>query len=131
MAPDALPAVAAAIAGELRLLDPSVRRDPALLAALLHPDFLEFGASGRRWERAAIIESLVREGDADPDAVPIAASRMTGDEIAPGVVHLTFVTDDNGAHAHRSSLWRWSDGSWRLYFHQATPFSADESCGAS
>lgn len=127
---DLTPAIAEAIDGELRLLDPVVRSEPALLAALLHPEFLEFGASGRRWERDAIIESLIEEG-ADQDARPIVASRMEGTELAPDVVHLTFVTESNGRRAHRSSLWRRTGDSWRLFFHQATPFSADESSGAS
>ncbi|RBL85769.1 DUF4440 domain-containing protein, partial [Streptomyces cavourensis] len=35
------PAVAAAIEGELRLLDPVVRASADLLAALLHPEFRE------------------------------------------------------------------------------------------
>jgi len=43
--------VRAAIAGELRLLEPSVRRTPAAVEAMLHADFFEFGASGRRWSR--------------------------------------------------------------------------------
>ena len=53
--------VQAAIAGELRLLEPAVRRDPRQVDALLHPDFFEFGASGHRWERREIIDLLAEE----------------------------------------------------------------------
>ncbi|MGW2560423.1 nuclear transport factor 2 family protein [Streptomyces sp. NPDC001514] len=119
-------AVDAAIEGELRLLDPLVRTEPALVAGLLHPDFLEFGASGRRWDRDAIIEALAQEG-AQASAKPITASEIRGTQLAPDVVHLTFVTEYNGQRAHRSSLWRSTDDTWQLYFHQGTPFSADES----
>ncbi|MGW7364957.1 nuclear transport factor 2 family protein [Streptomyces sp. NPDC054841] len=123
------PAVDAAIEGELRLLDPAVRTAPALLAGLLHPEFLEFGVSGRRWDRDAIIDSLVEEG---PRGVkPITASDMKGTQLADDVVHLTFVTESNGRRAHRSSLWRRTGDAWLLYFHQGTPFSAEESSGAS
>jgi hypothetical protein len=48
------PAVEAAIQGELRLLDPEIRRSPEQVGALLHPEFHEFGASGRRWDRASV-----------------------------------------------------------------------------
>ncbi len=41
--------VRAAIAGELRLMDPVVRGSRSLARELLHPDFTEVGASGRRW----------------------------------------------------------------------------------
>ncbi|MEU9186793.1 DUF4440 domain-containing protein [Streptomyces sp. NPDC048484] len=116
-------AVEAAIEGELRLLDPEIRRSPALVGALLHPGFHEFGASGRHWDRAAIIEMLTETTETtEPDAAPVAASRMRGVRLAPDVVHLTFDTESNGRHAHRSSLWRRTEDGWRLYFHQGTPF---------
>src|SRR4051794_30674438 len=44
------------IGGELALLDPAVRRDPARVRAVLHPEFTEFGASGRVWNRSSIVE---------------------------------------------------------------------------
>ncbi|MER6121351.1 nuclear transport factor 2 family protein [Streptomyces sp. NPDC001795] len=116
-------AVQAAIDGELRLLDPEIRRSPELAGALLHPDFREFGASGRRWDRASIMDALASA--TDPGEQPIVASRMAGVRLAPDLVHLTFDTENNGRRAHRSSLWRRTDDGWLLYFHQGTPFSPD------
>ncbi|MFF4058716.1 DUF4440 domain-containing protein [Streptomyces sp. NPDC001668] len=115
------PAVAAAIQGELRLLDPEVRASPDSVGALLHPEFHEFGASGRHWDRASIIAALA--GATDQGAGPITASGMKGVELAPGLVHLLFDTERNGRRAHRSSLWRLTPSGWLLYFHQATPFA--------
>ena len=40
--------IQAAIACELRLLDPAVRRAADQVEAMLDPEFVEFGASGRR-----------------------------------------------------------------------------------
>ncbi|MFD5120237.1 DUF4440 domain-containing protein [Streptomyces sp. NPDC058385] len=116
-------AVEAAIEGELRLLDPAVRRSPELLGALLHPDYFEFGASGRRWDRASIIAELC--ATREPGVRPLTVSRMKGVRLGPGLVHLTFDTDRNGVCAHRSSLWRQGDEDWLLYFHQGTPFSRE------
>jgi hypothetical protein len=115
-------AVEAAVEGELRLLQPQVRRSPALLGELLHPDFREFGASGVYWTRDSIIRALLE--DQDPGPRPAVVSRMEGVQLAPDLVHLTFDTELNGRRAHRSSLWRLTEGSWRMYFHQGTPFSA-------
>ncbi|MET9762353.1 nuclear transport factor 2 family protein [Streptomyces sp. NPDC006372] len=114
-------AVEAAMELELALLTPKIRSSPDRVGALLHPDFHEFGASGRHWSRAAIIASLA--ATTGPGSRPVAVSAMRGVQLAPELVHLTYDTEYDGSRAHRSSLWRRTDGRWLLYFHQATPFS--------
>ncbi|MFE5814625.1 DUF4440 domain-containing protein [Streptomyces sp. NPDC056479] len=116
-------AVTAAIEGELRLLDPDVRRSPELLGSLLHPEFHEFGASGRRWDRASTMARL--PADTGPAGRYVVTSGIEGVRLAPDLVHLTFDTECNGSRAHRSSLWRRTDDGWQMYFHQGTPFSAE------
>lgn len=110
--------VKAAMAGELRLLDPAVRSSADLLAQLLHPEFTEIGASGRLWTRSEIIVSLVE--DSRKSTEPIKATDMAGRLLAPGVVHLTYVSDNGGRRARRSSVWLWTEEGWRAYFHQGT-----------
>ncbi|ORT58012.1 DUF4440 domain-containing protein [Streptomyces sp. CB03238] len=125
--PAATPAIAAAIEGELRLLDPEVRTTPALFEALLHPGFHEFGASGRRWDRASMLASVTSKSAEATPPRPLTASHMRGVQLAEDVVHLTFDTDSGGRRVHRSSLWRRTgDGTWLLYFHQGTPFPPEE-----
>lgn len=113
----------AAVEGELRLLDPGVRASPALVSELLDPEFFEFGASGRRWDRVSILAAVVPDADAPDDFV--TTGDMSATVLAPGVVHLTYVSDHDGRKARRSSVWRRSAAGWRLYFHQGTP--TDES----
>ena len=43
---------------EEALVDPEVRRSVEVMESLLHPDFVEFGASGRIFTRASIIDLL-------------------------------------------------------------------------
>lgn len=117
------PAVAAAIEGELRLLDPVVRASAGLLASLLHPGFREIGTSGRLWTRETIIAALT--ADDAPRPGPLTASRMRGTQLCADLVHLTFDTESRGIRSHRSSLWRPTPEGWRLYFHQGTPFEDD------
>ncbi|MFI1396975.1 DUF4440 domain-containing protein [Streptomyces sp. NPDC020681] len=126
---DARDAVQAAIEAELRLLDPAVRTSPERLAELFHPDYREFGTSGRLWDRDSIIAALTAR-DA-PAPRPITASRIRGVQLARDVVHLTFDTDTGAHRAHRSSLWRLTAGGWLLYFHQGTRFSDAGSAGSS
>ncbi|MFC7302914.1 DUF4440 domain-containing protein [Streptomyces monticola] len=121
--PEKSPAVEAAIESELRLLAPEVRRSPELLGSLLHPEYTEIGASGRRWDRETIIAALT--GQQEPGKRPITTSRMRGVQLADDLVHLTFDTDNNGRLSHRSSLWRSTDRGWLLWFHQGTPFARD------
>ncbi|MFE3824562.1 DUF4440 domain-containing protein [Streptomyces sp. NPDC059092] len=117
---DRTSAIAAAIDAELRLLDPAVRASPALLAELLHPEFREFGASGREWDRDTVVAALTEPGGPVPR--PITTSKMRGVRLAPDVVHLTYDSATDGRRVHRSSLWRQTGGTWLLFFHQGTPY---------
>ncbi|WP_327233795.1 nuclear transport factor 2 family protein [Streptomyces sp. NBC_01317] len=111
-------AVTGAVEAELRFLDPAVNSSPELLAELLHPDFRAFGSSGRIWDRDSFIDVLRTRSPVRP----VTASAMRGTQLAPDLVHLTFDTDSNGRLAHRSSLWRLTGNTWKLYFHQGTVF---------
>ncbi|MGW7350392.1 nuclear transport factor 2 family protein [Streptomyces sp. NPDC054784] len=132
--------VRAAVEGELRLLDPEVRASARLVRELLDPEFTEFGASGRRWDRDSVTAALAPESsgeaghgggpgggpgdEAGPGgpAGPITATELVGTLLAPGIVHLTYVSERNGRRVRRSSLWRHRTGAgWLLYFHQGTP----------
>lgn len=111
-------AVQAAIDRELRLLDPEVRASPARVLELLDPEFVEFGASGRRWDVESVLE-VTGGGSVSPDS-PVKVSQMAGVLLAPGVVHLTYFADNQGRRAWRSSVWRLTAAGWRMYFHQGT-----------
>lgn len=114
------PGVAAAVEGELRLLDPLVRASTELLVQVLHPDFHEVDTTGRHRDRDTVIASLITGTGARPGQ--LTASRMRGVQLADELVHVTFDTEAKGRRAHRSSLWRLTDTGWLLYYHQATPF---------
>ena len=105
---------------ELRLLQPLVRASPVDLDKLLHPDFIEFGASGRKWDRSQMITSLA-SGQLPGEEAPIVVSDITGVRLADDVVHVTYVSLRDQRYACRSSIWRRTDTGWRIYFHQGTP----------
>ncbi|MEU7297346.1 nuclear transport factor 2 family protein [Streptomyces exfoliatus] len=125
-AADVDPAVAEAIAGELRLLDPSVRLSRALAAELLDPEFVEVGASGRRWTYEEMLAALPGMAGSVEDGTHYEPEAVTGVLLAPGLVHLTYETLRDGHRARRSSLWRRAPGApegsaLRMYYHQGTP----------
>jgi hypothetical protein len=108
-----------AIDGELRLLQAQTRQTPAEVAALLDPEFFEFGASGRRWSRPAIIEMLASESSEAGEvaiALDVAATR-----IGPGIVLVTYISESDERRCYRSSIWRRTATGWRVLFHQGTP----------
>ncbi|MFJ2022728.1 DUF4440 domain-containing protein [Streptomyces sp. NPDC087897] len=116
-------AVNAAITGELRLLDPAVRLSRSAAEALLDPEFVEVGASGRRWTYEEMLAALPDLDGGDVNGPRFEPAGMTGVVLAPGLVHLTYECVIDGARSLRSSLWRRPEGesSWRMYYHQGTP----------
>ncbi|MEW2082704.1 DUF4440 domain-containing protein [Streptomyces sp. NPDC005283] len=110
--------VQAAVEGELRLLDHDVRASPDLVSALLDPEFFEFGASGQRWDRTTILSVTTPAPRERPPAVTV--SEMSARLLAPDLVQVTYVSDEGGRRARRSSLWRRTAHGWRMYFHQGT-----------
>lgn len=108
---------------ELRLLRPEVRADPTQLGALLHPSFVEIGASGRVYSR----DEVLAEFAGAPPAYDVWAQDFRVQAVAPDAFLLLFRTahvETHGGlsrHVARSSLWVSTDGAWRLRFHQGTP----------
>ena len=109
-------------AAERTLLDPTVRADPARLAALLADDFIEIGASGRRYTKPEVIAALARE---DP-GYEATLTDLEIDELAPGLAltrYRTTARDTAGAaprHALRTSIWRRTPDGWQMLHHQGT-----------
>ncbi|MEH0556132.1 MULTISPECIES: nuclear transport factor 2 family protein [unclassified Streptomyces] len=120
--------VAEAIARELQLMSPGVRTSRALADQFLDPEFVEVGASGRRWSREAMLSAMPEMQGADEDGPTYEPTGMTGTVLAPGLVHLTFETTLDGRRARRSSIWRKLDDAsgWRMYYHQATPVPGEQ-----
>jgi hypothetical protein len=108
---------------EEQLLDPAVRRDPEQVALLLADDFIEFGSSGRVFNKSAILEDLQNE----PPRMASLLSDFSTREIAPTAILTTWkatrrnLTGETIAQSWRSSLWILLDGRWQITFHQGTP----------
>lgn len=110
-------ACAEIIRRERQLLDPEIRRQPDLVRALLHPEFVEFGASGSIWNAESTIDALASEQTPDE----ITATDFLASSLAPDVILLTFKSDSASRACLRSSVWIRSDGNkWLLRFHQGT-----------
>lgn len=113
---DAEALIAEAWAAEEHLLSPAVRSDPTEVERLLDPTFVEFGQSGRRWTRDAIVAALREEPGTDlSPLIDERESRLLGRD----TVLLTYLLRFDGRVSRRSSLWR-CDPAPRCLFHQGT-----------
>ena len=103
---------------ELLLLDPEFRVDRRRVRALLHPDFVEFGACGRIWDGVTLVEALAA------NSVPLghgAVVDLTPVSLSADTVLLTYRIDQQARSSLRCSVWlRSAESEWLLRFHQGT-----------
>ena len=99
---------------EVALMQPGNRADAAFLGTVLHPDFVEFGSSGRIWNVQTITSAL----SADPGLAAPRATDFSALRISDKAILLTYRTPGR----LRSSLWLFDEAAgWRVRFHQGTP----------
>ncbi len=102
------------------LLRPDVRFSRDKMSALLDDGFLEFGASGRVYNREQTLDAQPEEINA---RLPL--SEFSARLLAPNVALVTYrsvqlFSDGSKKEALRSSIWRNGEKGWRLVFHQGT-----------
>jgi ribonuclease HI len=103
------------VAAEQLLLTTTTTGDIEQVDRLLHPDFLEFGASGRTWGRQDVIRVLSAKPGAAGHAGDFSPLRLGSDSVL-----LTYRIDGAGGRLCSSVWLRDGDSGWRLRFHQAT-----------
>lgn len=128
------PLVEHVFAAEFQLLAPT--SSESARAAVLADDFLEFGSSGRVYDKPAILDLLRRRGPID-----FTIENFRAVLLAPGVALATYEfvvrpdsaggnagTNDAGGSAGasprrslRSSIFVEREGVWLMRFHQGTP----------
>ena len=107
---------------EFSLHQRDVRASREKLNELLADDFIEFGRSGRTYDKQSILTALTQETGAAPapevsnflarfeaDTIVLITYRSTRANLSPPMV------------TNRSSLWRLRDGHWQMAFRQGTP----------
>jgi ribonuclease HI len=107
---------------ERSLLSPAVRGDRAQLEALLHPDFVEIGASGRRWTRSQIIDELL----AAPTVGDLEVADLAVRALSAEVLLVTYTTHRRGVTGRRSSIWVRTAHDWVVQFHHGTPVAGGD-----
>jgi hypothetical protein len=104
---------------ERELQSRACRADRVRVRELLADDFLEVGASGRRWDLTNAL-ALLEEETADEGAGEIEVLDLRGREVAPGVVLVSWDSERAGRRARRTSLWCRRGERWQQVHHQGT-----------
>src|SRR5215472_7513155 len=116
---------------EEQLLQPEIRKNPERLGDLLADEFIEFGSSGRTFDKRSVIDQLLQEQRDDPEAQTTqwTITEFSARRLAPRVVLVTYrLGTRRGAsaeetHSLRSSIWRSMCSKWQMIFHQGTSAS--------
>ena len=109
---------------EDRLLQPEVRQSTVDIDSLLAEDFVEFGSSGTICRKQQCIGGMPQ--------IRASMLHFKAELLAPGVALTTyrvFKHDEPRPHMKyslRSSIWKFKDDRWQLFFHQGTPTSAPD-----
>jgi len=105
-------------------LRPDIRSSPGAMQLLLAEEFVEFGSSGRVFDRAAVIAALPGEPDFK-SRIDDFVIRVLSSEVAVTTYRLSAWSTSGGQVrvTLRSSVWTQRDGQWVLVFHQGTPAS--------
>lgn len=104
---------------EASLWQAETRFDRTYMEGVLADDFVEFGRSGRRYDRA---QALAAEGQRIDARLPL--EDFTVSLVSVDVALVTYISEvryDEVLRANRSSVWVREEGRWRLRFHQGTP----------
>src|SRR4051812_18595373 len=95
------------------LLRTDVRANAGLLQSLLDDEFVEFGSSGRVFDKQSITGALAEEA---PWQYTLSDFHVTA--LSEEVVLVTYRLTIAEIKTLRSSLWKRMNGVWKIVFHQ-------------
>jgi hypothetical protein len=98
-----------------------VRSSPESMLALLADDFIEFGSSGRIFDRAAVIASLSGQPGFESRIDDFVVRALSPDVALTTYRLSVWSTSEGKARVTlRSSVWVHRAGRWLMVFHQGT-----------
>jgi hypothetical protein len=104
------------------LLQPLARKSSQEVSRLLADEFIEFGSSGRIYNKQQTLAALQHE-----TPVQRTLTNFYAHALAPDVALVTYYIIRQAepgtppAHSLRSSIWQFLDDRWQMLFHQGTP----------
>lgn len=108
---------------ETKLLKLEVRKSPRKLSRMIHKDFIEFGSSGKIYDKSSIIKEMSKQKEYQYFIMNFYVQKLSK-KIALVTYHAS-VELENGQKKYslRSSIWKYDDERWQILFHQGTSIS--------
>ena len=112
------------ITKENQLLLPQTRHSTTKLKESLSEDFIEIGASGKKFGLKEVLENLPQEEDWSAKISDIEFRRIS-ETVAQLFYNCVIYhdTSDKGSYSIRSSIWKHESDTWKMIFHQGTKIS--------
>jgi len=105
---------------EESLLAPGIRASRQLLDELITDDFVEFGVSGRVFDKLDVLEAADRLPDIETPLADFAVEALSDSVVLVTYRSVTRLDGGGSSTALRSSIWVRTGDRWRLRFHQGT-----------
>lgn len=83
--------------------------------------FWEIGASGKIYQRAYVIETLLERYEEGPEPHDWPCRDFSITALAESLFLLSYTLDEPERVTRRSTIWRRTDEGWKIVFHQGTP----------
>jgi hypothetical protein len=90
------------------------------IEAMVAPDFWEIGASGRRYSREYVLETLEARQDDPVEDDDWQTRDFHCRELARDLYLLTYTLLQGERHTRRATIWRRTAAGWVVVFHQGT-----------
>jgi hypothetical protein len=109
---------------EHTLWQTETRHNRALMEQTFAPDFHEFGRSGRRYTRDALLPN------GETETIDATLHALTVTAISDTIALVSYISElrrpTGPEWSNRSSLWDRASGRWQLRFHQGPPCEAPQ-----
>jgi len=114
------------IAEELIALEPIFHRGEVATTReefekIIDKDFIEVGASGKKYFREEVIDTLVRRR-ANTNSQSWQTKDFNCIKLCDNTFLLTYIFIQGDRISYRSTVWRNSEKNWRVVYHQGTLF---------
>jgi hypothetical protein len=107
---------------EVELLQPHVRKNISRLNELISDDFIEFGASGNRYNKKDVLNVLPGSDEVKYTIREFAVIEVTaGTMLATYRVEKEVPSCGEKTFSVRRSIWQERKGQWQIIFHQGAP----------
>lgn len=93
--------------------------------AMMDHEFWEVGASGRRYSREFVLDTLANR-TRSPEEDSWVTSDFHCKQIAPDNFLLTYTLAQGSRLTRRATLWRRSNEEWKIVYHQGTVVEGGE-----